>query len=123
MKSGLAKIVLTAILTMAIGSAAIATASNSHSRKYFTIEGKVLQVDTKAQTILVADNQSDKLYLVSVPVEGSFKITSGLYRLYDSPDVEHVFKNDVVKVRCLANDSGRYARLEGDRDAVIVVAN
>ena len=123
MKSGLAKLVLTAILTMAIGSAAVASASNSHSRKYFTIEGRVLQVDTKAQTILVADNQSDRLYLVSVPGEGSFKITFGLYRQYDSPDVQHVFKNDLVKVRCLANDSDRYARLESGRDAVIVVAN
>ncbi|HMG36575.1 MAG TPA: hypothetical protein VKM94_21740 [Blastocatellia bacterium] len=122
MKYGPAKLILIAIVTMAIGSAAVASASNSRSGKPFIVEGKVLQVDRKAHSMLVEDSHSDTLYLVKVPEGAAFRITFGLFKNFEEPDLDHVFKNDRVKMRVI-KDSDRLARLEGGKETVIVTAD
>jgi hypothetical protein len=108
------------LLSLTIGSAAIA--KSGPSKKYFTLEGKVIHTNAKTRRMIVEDRFSDKLYLVNVPEGATFKITFGINMSYSEPGVRDVRKNDRVRIRCLTPSSDRLAQLEDGRMATVIVA-
>lgn len=90
--------------------------------KIFTIEGRVLRVDTKARTMLVDDQSSDKLYLVTVPQGKTFKVTFGLAMNRAEAGIWQVNSNDRVRIECKRSASEHLARLEDGRQAIVLIA-
>ena len=105
---------IAATLTMFLTLASVAIAAPKHDRtsKTITISGRVLKVDQQARTLLVADQWSDKLYLVSVPKGGSFEITFGLYMGVANPELWQTRRNNRVRMRCIRS-SDRLAKIDG----------
>ena len=101
----------------------IATASvTAKNNKYMELKGKVLKVDEKNRTMLVADSFSDKLYIVKVPEGSIFKITFGIHRMYSEPGLRDVYKGDRISAFCKHSDDDRLAKLEDGRTAIVMVA-
>src|SRR6476620_1740144 len=93
-RSAAVGLALSLVLTLA--SAAMGAPKHERTSKAFTISGRVLKVDQKARTLLVADSWSDKLYLVNVPKGETFQITFGLYAKVSEPELSQARKNDRV---------------------------
>ena len=105
---------LAVTLTLVLSLATVALGAPKHDRagKSLTISGRVLQVDQKARTLLVADSWSEKLYLVSVPKGETFQITFGLYMRTPEPELWQTRKNDRVRIRCIRNQE-HLAQIDG----------
>ncbi|HLF83356.1 MAG TPA: hypothetical protein VI837_04195, partial [Blastocatellia bacterium] len=71
-------VALAVTLVLAFATLAVSAPKSERARKYLTIEGRVLQVNRTARTLLVDDYWSKKLYLVNVPEGESFRITFGM---------------------------------------------
>jgi hypothetical protein len=111
-----------AAFVLALSSMAYAAPKAERANKYLTISGKVLKVNVKARMLLVSQNSTNKLYVVSVPEGASFKITFGMYMRLFEPDITDVFKNDRVKMNCTRADGEHFAQLEDGRKAVLLTA-
>ena len=111
---------LAVTLMLAFATLAMSAPKSESSRKYFTLQGRVLQVDRSARTLLVADNSSNKLYKVTVPKGETFRITFGLYMKTTEPGIEHVRRNDRVLMRCTRTDNEHLARLDDGREVVVL---
>lgn len=108
-------------VTLIFAFATLATsAPKSESRKYLTIGGRVLQVNQKARTMLVADQWSKKLYLVNVPKGETVRITFGLFMKTAEPEIEQVHRNDRVLMRCIRAEKEHLARLDDGREVVVL---
>ena len=107
-----AALAVTITLVLSLASVAIGAPKHDSSGKRLTISGRVLQVDQKARTMLVADSWSEKLYLVSVPKGETFQITFGLYMKVYEPELWQTRKNDRVRIRCIRNQE-HLAQLDG----------
>ena len=105
---------------LALASLATATPKSEHFRKHLTIEGKVLEVNQKARTLLVSDYWSKKVYLVNVPAGGTFRITFGMNMRLGAPGIKDVRQNDRVRLRCTRSDKEHLARLADGRDVVVL---
>src|SRR5512141_1482756 len=92
-------IALSITLMLVLATAAMSAPKSERSRKYLNIEGRVLQVNRDARTLLVSDLWSKKLYMVNVPKGETFRITFGLYMKNAEPGIEHVRRNDRVRMR------------------------
>ena len=90
-----------AALAITFGSVAAAPASESKS-KSFQIRGRVLQINEKARTVLVADHWSKKLYLVTVPEGAYFKVTFGRAMKLTYPEISDLSRKDQVQMRVKA---------------------
>jgi hypothetical protein len=111
---------LTITFVLALASVAMAAPKSEHSRKYLTIQGRVLEVNREARQMLVSDNWSKKLYLVSVPQGETFQITFGLNMRISAAEISHVNKNDRVRLRCSRSDKEHLARLADGREVVVM---
>lgn len=111
-------------LTMVLTLATVAISAPKHDRasKRFTISGRVLQVDQKARTLLVADQWSEKLYLVSVPKGETFQITFGLNMNVSEPEFWQAHKNDRVRIRCIRSQE-HLAQLDGRQLVGMIAAH
>ena len=109
-------------LMLAFATVAMSAPKSDNARKRFTIEGRVLEVNKDARTMLVSDFWSKKLYLVNVPKGETFKITFGMYSTTSEPGFQHVRKNDRVRLRCIRTDKDHLARLDDQREVVMVTA-
>jgi hypothetical protein len=110
-------------LMLALASVAMSAPKSTRSDEYIKIEGRVLQVDRDARTLLVSDSRSKKLYLVSVPKGEAFRITFGMNMKTAEPVFEQVRKNDRVRMRCTrASDKQHLARLDDGREVVVLTA-
>jgi hypothetical protein len=107
---------------LAFATVAISGPKSEKAGKRFTIEGRVLEVNKDARTVLVSDRWSKKLYLVNVPKGETFKITFGMYSTMGEPGFQHVRKNDRVRLRCIRTDKDHLARLDDQREVVMVTA-
>jgi hypothetical protein len=115
---------LAVTLVLALASLAMAAPKSEHSRKYLTISGKVLQVNTEARTLLVSDYWSKKLYLVKVPKGETFRITFGMNMNKAESGISDVRRNDRIRLRCIRADKEHLARLADGREvAVVTVTN
>jgi hypothetical protein len=121
MKTGI-RFLASTILMLAILGAVTASAASKRASKYFELTGKVLKVDLKNRTLLVADSKSDNLYIVKVPEGAHFKITFGINMHYEEPTLDNVFKADRIKATCTRPDQEHYARLEDGRVAHVLIA-
>lgn len=115
-------IALAVTLMLAFAALAMSAPKSERASKYLTVEGRVLQVDQKARTLLVADMWSDKLYLVSVPKGETFKITFGLYMSRAQSEIWQANKNDRVRMRCIRSQE-HLARLDDRRSVVVLTAS
>ena len=111
-----------AAFVLALSSVAFAAPKAERAKKYLTLSGKVLKVNVKARMLLVSQDSTDKLYLVSVPEGASFKITFGMYMRLIEPQITDVFKNNRVKMNCTRTDGEHFAQLEDGRKAVLLTA-
>lgn len=117
------RIALALTLMLGLATVAMSAPKSGHSSKYLTVEGRVLQVNRDARTLLVSDYWSKKLYLVNVPKGEFFQITFGLYMKTAEPVIEQVRKNDRVRMRCVrAGDKEHLARLDDGREVVMLTA-
>src|SRR5258708_3720500 len=107
-------------LTLVLAFAAVAMGSPKSERagKYLSISGRVLQINEKARTLLVADTWSPKLYLVSVPKGETFKITFGMNMKKTQAQFEDAHRNDRVSLRAFRNEE-HLARLDDGRQVVL----
>lgn len=111
-------------LTLVLAFAAVAMGAPKSERagKYLLISGRVLQIDQKARTMLVADTWSTKLYLVTVPKGETFKITLGMNMTKTEAGFEDAHRNDRVLVRGIRSEE-HLARIEDGRQVVLLTAS
>ncbi|HSE36004.1 MAG TPA: hypothetical protein VLG74_01800 [Blastocatellia bacterium] len=116
-------IALAVTLMLVLATAAMSAPKSERSKKYLTIEGRVLQVNREARTLLVSDSWSKKLYLVNVPKGEAFRITFGMFMNITEAGIEHVRKNNLVRMRCIrSSDKEHLARLDDGREVVVLTA-
>jgi hypothetical protein len=114
-----AAVVLTLVLTFA--AVAMAAPKSERSGKYLTIAGRVLQINQKARTMLVADLWSPKLYLVTVPKGETFRIWFGM-NVKTAAEFEDVHTNDRISAGCKGGEE-HLARLDDGREVVLLTAS
>jgi hypothetical protein len=109
-------------MMLALATVAMSAPKSERSRKYLTIQGRVLQVNRDARTLLVSDYWSKKLYLVNVPKGETFQITFGMNMKKAEPEFKDVRRNDRVRLRCIRADKEHLARLDDGREVVVLTA-
>jgi hypothetical protein len=114
-------IALAVTLVIALATAAMSAPKSHRASRYLTVEGQVVQIDQKARTLLVADEWSDTLYLVSVPKSGTFKITFGLNMNVAEAALWQARRNDRVRMSCIRGEE-HLARLDDGRQVVVMTA-
>ena len=115
------KVAFALTVLIALASLAMAAPKTERSRR-ITVEGRVLQVNTAARTLLVADQWSKTLYLVTVPKEAGFKITFGMNANFADPTISDVRQNDRVRMRCTRNSGEHLSRLNDGREVIVLTA-
>lgn len=113
---------LTLTLVLAFAAVAMGSPKSERAGKYFSISGRVLQVNEKARTMLVADSWSDKLYLVSVPKGETFKITFGMNMKKAEARIEDTHANDRIAIRAFRSEE-HLARLDDGRQVVLLTVS
>jgi hypothetical protein len=113
---------LTLTLVLAFAAVAMGSPKSERAGKYLSISGRVLQINQKARTMLVADSWSDKLYLVSVPKGESFKITFGMNMKKAEAQFEDTNTNDRVAIRAFRSEE-HLARLDDGRQVVLLTVS
>lgn len=114
---GLIAAVFTLFSTLALGAP-----KTERANKYFKVAGKVIQVDRKDRTLLVTDRLSNKLYLIQVPENTTFKITFGRYMRMAEPTFEDVRTGERIEIRCIRSDKEHLALLDDGRTASKITA-
>jgi len=115
-------VALTVTLMLALATLAMGAPKSERSKKYLTIEGRVLQVNREARTLLVSDHWSKKIYLVNVPKGETFRITFGLNMRTAEPQFKDVNRNDRVRMRCIRGEKEHLALLDDGREVVVLTA-
>lgn len=105
-----------------LSTLALAAPKAEKANKYFKVAGKVIQIDRKDRTLLVADNASNKLYLIKVPDRATFKITFGKSMQLAEPGFNDVNVRERVEIRCLRGATEHLSRLESGRYATTLTA-
>ena len=108
-----------AAFTLINALASVAPASGFAS-KYFTVSGKVIQIDSKDRTLLVSDRSSKKLYLIEVQDGARFKITFGRYMRLAEPELQDVNTGERIEIRCVRPDKEHLARVSDGSYAVML---
>ena len=111
-----------AMLALVTIGLAMGAPKTERGRSEITVYGRVLKVDKKQRTILISDHSSKKLCLVTVPEGAQFKIVFGIYKCYEYPSLDNVYRTDLVRVRCIRTDDERLARLDDGQQAVVLTA-
>ena len=109
-------------LVFAFAAVAMGAPKGERSGKYVSISGKVLQINEKARTMLVADTWSPKLYLVNVPKGETFKITFGMNMKKAEASFEDAHRNDRIALRGYRSEE-HLARLDDGREVVLLTAS
>lgn len=114
-------VALAVTFVLALASLAMSAQKSERLSKYLIVEGRVLQIDQKARTMLVADMWSDTLYLVNVPQSETFKIVFGMNMNVHEPELWQASRNNRIRVRC-ARSQEHLARIDVGRQAVVMTA-
>ena len=110
-------------LMLAFATVAMSAPKSEKSSKRITLEGRVLQINNDARTLLVSEFWTKKLYLVTVPKGESFQITFGLNMKQPEPGLWHVRKNDRVRMRVTRSSNNEHlARLADGQEVIAVTA-
>lgn len=113
---------LTLTLVLAFAAVAMGAPKSERAGKYLTISGRVLQINEKARTMLVADTWSPKLYLVTVPKGEKFKITFGMNMKKAEAQFEDTHRNDRVSLRAFRSED-HLARLDDGSQVVLLTVS
>ena len=111
-----------AALAITFGSVAASPTSESKSQS-FQIRGRVLQIDEKARTVLVADHWSKKLYLVTVPEGAYFKVTFGRAMGLSYPEISDLSRERHSADACQSPNGEKLTLLQDGREAVVLIAS
>lgn len=114
--------VLTLTLVLAFAAVAMGAPKSERTGKYLTISGRVIEINQKARTMLVADTWSPKLYLVTVPKGETFKITFGMNMKKAEAQFEDTHRNDRVSLRAFRSED-HLARLDDGRQVVLLTVS
>ncbi|HJZ67370.1 MAG TPA: hypothetical protein VKF81_04420 [Blastocatellia bacterium] len=112
---------LAVTLVLAFATVAMSAPKSERSKKSFTIEGTILQINQKARTLLVADRWSDKLYLATVPKGVDVKVTFGLYMNQGHAEFWQLTRNTRVQMQCIRTEE-HLARLDDGREVIVLTA-
>ena len=115
-------IALAATLAMALMSLATSAPSAKASSQYQIITGRVLKIDKKDRQILVADRSSEKLYLVRVAKDATFKVTFGRNSQMSAATINDVDLHNAVLMRCVRDEAEHLARLDDGREVIVLTA-
>jgi len=115
-------VALSVTLMLALATLAMSAPKSERSSKYLTIQGRVLQVNQNARTLLVEDYWSKKLYSVYVPEGETFRITFGLNMRKAEPEFKDARRNDRVSLRCIRTEKEHLSRLDDGREVVVLTA-
>jgi len=116
------KIALALTAVIALASLALAAPKTQRTSKSIIVEGRVLQVNSAARTLLVSDLWSKKLYLVSVPKDEGVRITFGMNMRIAEPKFSDLRQNDRVRMRCIRTAGEHLSRLNDGREVVLLTA-
>ncbi len=105
-----------------LSTLALAAPKAERASKYFSVAGRVLEINKNDRTLLVADRLSEKLYLIAVPEGVSFKITFGRYMRMAEPGFDDVFIRERVEIRCMRSDTEHLAQLKDGRLVIRLTA-
>lgn len=112
---------LVGIALVTIGLA-MGAPKTERAKSEITVYGRVLKIDKKERTLLISDQSSKKLYLVTMPEWARLEIFFGICRSYDSPTFKNVYRSDIVRVRCIRTGQEHLARLDDGRQMVVLTA-
>ena len=115
-------IALTATLAMTFMILAVSAPSAAASSRYQIMTGRVLKIDKKEQQMLVADRSSEKLYLIRVTKEATFKITFGRNSQMSAATLNDVDPGNAVLMRCARDEQEHLARLDDGREVIVLTA-
>jgi hypothetical protein len=110
------RLAFAATLMLALSSLSFAATAGSH----ITISGRVLKVDKKERTLLLTDQRTKKLYLVSVPEGATFKVTFGQNMNMSQSEFGDANKNDRVRILCERHDKEHLAKLADGGEAIVL---
>lgn len=111
-----------AIAFALLGTLASAASKTQRTNKYFTVAGTVLEINERARTLLVAERQSEKLYLIAVPEGVNFKISFGRYMRMAEPGFNDVNIGERVEIRCKRTGTEHLATLQDGRKVFVLTA-
>jgi hypothetical protein len=109
---------LVSVMVLALASVAIASPKKIDKNKPFILSGRVLKVDSHARTFLIEERSTDRLYLVKVPENASFKVTFGRFMTLSYAWFEHVVKDESVRMRVIRSTEDRLSLLDDGREVV-----
>ena len=110
-------------LMLAFATVAMSAPKSEKSSKRIKLEGRVLQINNEARTLLVSEFWTKKLYLVTVPKGESFRITFGVYMGTPQAELWQVRRNDRVRMECIRNSNNEHlSRLADGREVITVTA-
>jgi hypothetical protein len=115
-------VAMTITLMLALASIGMSAPKSERARKRLTVEGRVLQKNEKARTLLVSDQWSKKLYLVGVPDGATLRIKFGMNKKQSDSNFEDVNRNDRVLMRCIRTGE-HLAQLDDGRQVVVLTAS
>ena len=98
------------------------SAPKAHRSKSFTLEGRVISIDRKARTLLVDDQSSDKVYLVTVPEGKSLKVKFGLQMNLAEARFDQVRRKNTVRIVCRRPATDAISKLEDGTEAIAAIA-
>jgi type 1 fimbria pilin len=105
-----------ATLMLALSSLSFAAPAGKH----ITISGRVLKVDKAARTLLVSDQRTKRLYLVSVREGATFKVTFGQSMQMSQSEFRDANRNDRVRILCERYDKEHLSRLADGSEAIVL---
>lgn len=108
------------ISIVGLSSIGMSAPKSGSASKSFTIDGRVISIDQKARTLLVDDQSSDKLYLVTVPQGKSLKIKFGLHMNRTEASFDDVRRANLIRVECKRTETEHLARLEDGTQVIAV---
>jgi hypothetical protein len=94
----------------------------SASARQQIITGRVVKIDTQGRQMLVADRSSNRLYLVNVPEEASFKILFGKNTQLSAASLEDVDLENIVSLRCAREEKELFSMLHDGREVIVLRA-
>jgi hypothetical protein len=108
-----------------LGLAAIGMSAPKHyrwNRRFETTTVRVLRIDLKARTLLVAEFGTNKLYLAKMPAGTTAKVILGVYSGLRGADFADIHRNEVIRIRYEPAANEHLARMEDGREVAVVTA-
>jgi hypothetical protein len=94
----------------------------SASARQQIITGRVVKIDMQGRQVLIADRSSNRLYLVNVPEEASFKILFGKNMQLSAAALEDVDLQNTVSLRCAREEKEHFSMLHDGREVIVLRA-